>query len=522
MVVLRPLVALTTLYLSMRIVAQIGPIADLPIVDATIAPDGYPRAAVLANGTFPGPLIQGNKGDTFQIDVIDQLTNETMLKTTSIHWHGIFQQGTAWADGPAFVTQCPIASGNSFLYEFTPTGQAGTYWYHSHLATQYCDGLRGPLVIYDPNDPYADSYDVDDEGTIITLADWYHTAAQLGPRFPMGADSTLINGIGRWNAPNGTTTGDLSVITVESGKRYRFRLVSISCDPNYNFTIDGHSMTIIEADGVPTEPLTVDSIQIFAAQRYSFILNATQAIDNYWVRANPDLGNTGYSNGINSAILRYVGATDSEPTTSPTYANPLLETSLRPLTSPVAPGQPSQDPGAVDYALNLNMAFDGTNFSINGATFNPPSVPVLLQILSGTVNANQLLPPGSVYNLPPNSTIQISMPAGGLAGAPHPFHLHGHTFSVIKSAGQDGYNYENPVQRDTVSLGTSSDDNVTIRFVTNNPGPWFLHCHIDWHLAAGLAVVFAEDAPDIATVDLPPPAWDQLCPIYDALNSTDH
>jgi iron transport multicopper oxidase len=40
------------------------------------------------------------------------------------------------------------------------------------------------------------------------------------------------------------------------------RLVAMSCDPNFIFTIDGHTMTIIETDGVNTEPLTVDSIQI--------------------------------------------------------------------------------------------------------------------------------------------------------------------------------------------------------------------------------------------------------------------
>lgn len=44
----------------------------------------------------------------------------------------------------------------------------GTFWYHSHESVQYCDGLRGPLVIYDPDDPHKDLYDVDDG----TLAPW--------------------------------------------------------------------------------------------------------------------------------------------------------------------------------------------------------------------------------------------------------------------------------------------------------------------------------------------------------------
>ena len=51
-------------------------------------------------------------------------------------------------------------SGNSFSYNFKEN-QAGTFWYHSHHSTQYCDGLRGPLVIYDPNDPYKGLYDID-------------------------------------------------------------------------------------------------------------------------------------------------------------------------------------------------------------------------------------------------------------------------------------------------------------------------------------------------------------------------
>jgi iron transport multicopper oxidase len=47
---------------------------------------------------------------------------------------------------------------------------------------------------------------------------------------------------------------------------YRFRLVSISCDPNFTFSIDEHEMTVIEVDGTNVKPLRVDSIQIFAGK----------------------------------------------------------------------------------------------------------------------------------------------------------------------------------------------------------------------------------------------------------------
>ncbi len=108
----------------------------------------------------------------------------------------------------------------------------------------------------------------------------------------------------------------------------------MSCDPAYTFSIDDHSMTIIEADSVNTKPLEVDSIQIFAGQRYSFVLEATQDVGNYWVRAHPLFGTTGFDGGINSAILRYDTASPTEPTTTQAVSTkPLKETDLEPLAS---------------------------------------------------------------------------------------------------------------------------------------------------------------------------------------------
>uniref|UniRef100_G0WM60 laccase n=2 Tax=Ganoderma TaxID=5314 RepID=G0WM60_9APHY len=508
------------LFFAASAYAAIGPVADLVISNADVTPDGFTRAAVVVNEAFPSPLITGYKGDHFRLNVINRMTNHTMLKTTSIHWHGLFQRGTNWADGPAFVTQCPIASGDSFLYDFRVPGQAGTFWYHSHLSTQYCDGLRGPLVVYDPLDPLGWLYDVDDDSTVITLADWYHFAARLGPRFPAGlANSTLINGLGRSpDAPG----ADLAVVNVTHGKRYRFRLVSLSCDPSYTFSIDGHELTVIEADGVETYPVTVNAIEIFAAQRYSFVLTANQTIDNYWIRANPNLGNLGFADGINSAILRYDGANAVEPVTSQQSTQILLkETDLHPFIPRWTPGRP--EPGGVDLALNMAFDFNGTNFFVNNATFDPPPVPVLLQILSGKHAAQDLLPSGSVYALPSHSSIEITFPATARApGGPHPFHMHGHVFAVVRSAGSSTYNYRNPVWRDTVSTGTSAaNDNVTIRFRTDNPGPWFLHCHIDFHLQAGFAIALAEEIPRIPLANPVTYEWSRLCPVYDALAPED-
>ena len=58
---------------------------------------------------------------------------------------------------------------------------------------------------------------------------------------------------------------------------------------------------------------------------------------------------------------------------------------------------------------------------------------------------------------------------------------------MVRSAGSSSYNFVDPVVRDVVSIGNSGD-NVTIRFFTDNPGPWFFHCHIDWHLDASVVL----------------------------------
>ncbi|KAI9438813.1 laccase [Lactarius indigo] len=525
---------------SERVSAFIGPSSFLSIVNANISPDGFNRSSVLAGRHFPRPSDSGGQGRRFFGDVFNNLTDSSMDLVTSIHWHGIFQRTTNFADGGAFVNQCPIIPSQGFSYQFTGFDQAGTFWYHSHFKAQYCDGLRGALVIYDPADPHGDLYDIDNEDTVITLADWYHITS-LQAQFPV-PDSTLINGKGRYL---GGPSVSLAIVNVVHGKRYRLRLVSISCEPAFNFSIDGHQLTVIEVDSVNHQPLLVDSLEIFAGQRYSVVLNANQSINNYWIRAVPNAAaSQNFTDLTNLAILRYQGAPainpSSDPNNIPPSVRPLKETDLHPLNPTPVPGKPV--PGGADININLDVSADFVTgkFLVNNVSFESPGVPVLLQILNGAP-PSQLLPNGSVYLVGgsngKNASVEVSIPSSAFAGPvrlqsitelatsmpgpltlvlnQHPIHLHGHAFHVVRSAGNATYNYNNPVMRDVVSIGNLGDnDNVTFRFATDNPGPWFLHCHIDWHFEAGFAAVFAEDVPEVKATIKPPKAWDDLCVAY--------
>lgn len=130
---------------------------DWTIASKTGAPDGFTRNYITINGQMPGPLIEANEGDTIVVNVQNNLDD-----TTSIHWHGINQNGTAYMDGVPGATQCPIPAGGSFTYTFT-LGQYGTYWYHSHTAVEYTDGLLGPLIVHSVNDPLVRGTDFDYE-----------------------------------------------------------------------------------------------------------------------------------------------------------------------------------------------------------------------------------------------------------------------------------------------------------------------------------------------------------------------
>ncbi|KAK4500327.1 hypothetical protein PRZ48_008516 [Zasmidium cellare] len=299
-----------------------------------IAPDGFlkPLGQVF-NHTYPGPHLQACWGDQMVVHVTNKIPN---LGTT-IHWHGIRQLNTTQQDGVNGVTQCPIAFGETYTYNFR-ADQIGHTWYHSHYQTQYSDGVAGPLTIYGPS-----SANWDETFTPIMMQDWVHDNTsiafkqELGRSIPL-ADSILLGGTNTFKCdalnssccrscdrsnckqgtdeafcctpdercyrptllPNGTTieqkqVGGLFNRTFQEGKRYLLQLINASADAMFIFAIDDHDLLVIAADLVPIRPYKTDSLFIAIGQRYQVVVTAkpkkkSKACQadikkcNYWIR----------------------------------------------------------------------------------------------------------------------------------------------------------------------------------------------------------------------------------------------
>ena len=99
--------------------------------------------AFTLNGGVPSPTIRLRQGQSARIDLVNQLTEPTIL-----HWHGLAVPQEA--DGHPRLA---IAPGETYSYDFPILNRAGTYWYHPHphhlTAAQTYKGLGGFLIVED-------------------------------------------------------------------------------------------------------------------------------------------------------------------------------------------------------------------------------------------------------------------------------------------------------------------------------------------------------------------------------------
>lgn len=176
-----------------------------------------------------------------------------------------------------------------------------------------------------------------------------------------------------------------------------------------------------------------------------------------------------------------------------------LETTvpLYPVASPFNP--------ATTWDLNITLAQNETGsylWYMNNVTFRGDyNHPILL--LSNLGNNSYPNPEWNVENFRSNSSIR--MVVNNANPRTHPMHLHGHNYLVeaVGNGTWDGIitRPDNPQRRDTQLV--PGNGYMVISFTADNPGAWPFHCHVAWHVAAGLYITVLERPDDIANYKIP-------------------
>ncbi|XP_035832490.1 laccase-1 isoform X1 [Helianthus annuus] len=526
------------------------------------------KAILTVNGEYPGPTIAVNEGDDVEIKV----TNGVSINTT-IHWHGIKQLRTGWADGPAYVTQCPITPGRSYTYKFTVTGQRGTLWWHAHIAWQRAT-VYGAIIIY-PRMPYPFAAPVEAEIPII-FGEWWNLPVEgiedemykygSGPN---SSDAYTINGLPGSLYP--CSVKDTFIQTVEHDKIYMLRIINAALNDELFFAISNHTLTVVEVDASYTKPFDTEAIMITPGQTYTVLLNTNQHKPDssglFVMAARPYLTTVfPFDNSTTIGFLKYKGS-KAEHMVLPKPSNLVLPRHLprmedhayatkfvSKLRSLGTTRYPCKVPKKIDkrvvitISLNLqdcpaNETCKGFNekryaASMNNQSFVRPMTSILewhyKNYSSMQYSHDFPLQPPHVFdytgvdplthNLNPNFGTKLFAVEYGtrleivlqdtsfLNLENHPIHIHGHNFFVVGrgfgnfNAEKDTtqYNLVDPPERNTV--GVPMGGWAAIRINADNPGVWFMHCHLEEHTSWGLASGFiVKDGVKPSQRLLPPP-----------------
>ncbi|AOH86822.1 copper-binding protein [Sphingomonas panacis] len=511
---------------------------ELRIAHQMLRIGGRETHAIGINGTVPGPLIRLREGQDVRLTVVNDLADED----TSIHWHGLllpFQM-----DGVPGISFPGIRAGSRFTYEF-PIRQSGTYWYHSHSGLQEQMGHYGPIVI----DPAGADPIAHDREHVIVLSDHSpihpHTifqrlkqqggyfnyqkqtlAGQLAGRDQTAAErrawgkmrmdptdisdvtgstyTYLVNGrgpVGGWTA------------LFRPGERVRLRFINASAMTIFNVRIPGLRMSVVATDGLPVRPVTVDEFQIANAETYDVIVApvddrayglVAEAIDRSGMAfatltpragllaAAPPLRRrpvvTMKDMGMDMSAMdpdmvdmssMHMGMRDSRNAPGLPLGPGVQTISPMPADRTAEPGQGLADVGGKVLVYTDLVAAD------RNPDVRAPSRKLEIH-LTGNMERYMWAFDGKKLNevkdpIPFTAGERVRITLINDTMMNHPIHLHGHFFELVTGHG------DHAPRKHTVNVQPGGM--VTFDLTADAVGDWAFHCHMLYHMHAGMMQV---------------------------------
>jgi FtsP/CotA-like multicopper oxidase with cupredoxin domain len=405
----------------------------------------------------------------------DVLLENQLPVPTAIHWHGLHPPNNE--DGVPGLTQPAILPNASDRYYF-PLKPAGTHWMHSHQGLQEAFLLSAPLIVHEPSDKR-----VDEQEIILFLGDFSFTppkeifaklrrpsatAMAMGGSMAHGKTAPAmgkpdINDVD-YDAylANDRTLADPEVIHVEKNGRVRLRIINGSSATNFFVSLGDLKGEVIATDGMPVEPISGSRFPLAIAQRIDVRIQLPpQGVFPILALREGAAEQTGF-------ILATPGVAISKLPVKNTVPAGRLTLDMESRFVAANPSAPKPVDQSFELRLQGNMA--RYEWPINGIIFDTAK------------------PRGQAAQVRVKSGQRVALKFINETPMSHPMHLHGHTFQVTEINGTP----LNGALRDTILVPGKTS--VTVVFDANNPGSWYLHCHVLWHLAAGMATLVQYEA----------------------------
>jgi len=519
---------------------------DLYVKDTIVNFTGKEKRAIAVNGQIPMPTLTFTEGDTAEIHVHNQLK-----EGTSLHWHGLYLPNKE--DGVPYLTQMPIEPNTTHIYRFKII-QNGTHWYHSHSGLQEQIGMYGSLILKKREDDPTFRKGIDDLPTVpIILSEWtdynpdnvhrmLHNASDwfaikkgttqsYAEAIKAGHFKTKVTN--EWKRMlamdvsdiyydkfliNGTSENQLSQF--KAGDKVRLQISNGGASSYFWLTYAGGKITVVANDGNDVEPVEVDRLIIGVSETYDVIVTIPSENTSYEFLVTPEDRTKSASIYIGSGIkqlasplpkLKYFEGMKMMNDMMKMNGDmkdmgmnmSLQQMDMNTVMYPEITGEkkpmkmdkmPEMDMENMDHSKHSSGNTDIV--TLNYAMLKSPSKTTLPKDapirelkfeLTGNMNRyvwsmdNKVLSETDKILIKKGEIVRITLHNNSMMR--HPMHLHGHDFRVINSQG-DYAPLKNVL--DIMPMETN-----VIEFEANLEGDWFFHCHILYHMMAGMNRVFS-------------------------------
>ncbi|MCA9860295.1 MAG: multicopper oxidase domain-containing protein, partial [Thermomicrobiales bacterium] len=235
---------------------------------------GQPVMSRVPNGSFPGPTIVLNPGDTWKNKVINDLDD-----CTNVHTHGFHVSPKDNSDN-IFLH---IGPGETFDYEYKiPDNHfPGIYWYHPHChgntADQTTAGLTGAIIIQGGLDNIDGIAGLKDR-ILFVQGSQFDGDGNMVP-FDQQSVSTRLHTINAQYQPT---------ISIQPGETQRWRIANACSDDFLLLQLQGHTMYEIAKDGNPcSHVVPVDQVLLGPAERVEVLVQASETPGSYQLVSLP-------------------------------------------------------------------------------------------------------------------------------------------------------------------------------------------------------------------------------------------